>query len=686
MKTSSNISNPGLNPFATRRPITAFYRSAVRSTGPMFFLVVLILGNVHAGNTWSVDSPDMSNRISLELKGGKLTYSVGHQHTPPAWQVKASGYEALLPPAPLGIATREQDFSRALEFVHAGPAQSYSERYSMLTGKQRRLDNHYGERRIRFRNARGAEMEVQLRAYAEGVAFRYAFPGEAGTYTIMDEATGFHLPTPGLKWILPYSQVSDWAPSYEEDFHVEVPIGMEAPTEAGWSFPALFELERGMWILLSESGMTGDTYGAHLQAEAEGGLYRIRLPEEGETYGVYPRESTAALPFSTPWRVIMIAEDPGGILENNLVHHLATPNQIEDTSWIEPGPSTWSWLFDKSSQTDLHRLVPFVDLTAELGWPYTLVDADWHLMENGSIYDVLDHAADKGVGLHVWYNSGGPHNRVKPIGPADRMHIPELRRAEMAWMQKVGIRGIKVDFMNSDKQGIMQLYLDIISDAADHQLLVNFHGSTLPRGWQRTWPNLVTMEAVKGGEQLWNQDFADYVPVHNTILPFTRNVVGSMDYTPFTFQGTVPDVSTTTTWAHELATTVVFESGVQHVSETVENFEGLPYFVWRFLENLETAWDETLYLDGRPGEKVVLARRSGNRWIVAGINGKDHPVSQSLRHEFLHDQEYSFELIFDGPSKTEFSRTIGVIQPGDPLSVTMKPQGGFVLTLKPAEH
>ncbi len=212
--------------------------------------------------------------------------------------------------------------------------------------------------------------------------------------------------------------------------------------------------------------MDGNYFASHLQPEAIGGLYRLRMPETEETYGVHPRESRAELPFRTPWRVIMVAPSPAGILENSLVHHLANPCRITDTSWIHPGPSTWSWLFDKSSQTDLLRLKPFIHQSAKLGWPYSLVDADWHLMRNGNIEEAVRMASDVGVGLTVWYNSGGPHNQVKPTGPADRMHDPELRRREMAWLQQVGIKGIKVDFMQSDKQGILRLYEDLLRDAS----------------------------------------------------------------------------------------------------------------------------------------------------------------------------------------------------------------------------
>jgi len=563
---------------------------------------------------------------------------------------------------------------------------SRSDTYTMITGKRSLLDNHYSEQCIRFSNRTGHQIELQLRAYADGVAFRYHFP-DAGagssTYTVTAEKTGFNLPQNGRAWMAPYSAVDTWAPGYETDYEAGIPIGTSAPETVGWAFPALFEAN-GIWTLLTESNLDGDYFASHLQPDARDGLYRLRLPEENETYGVHPQASTALLPFNSPWRVVMLTDSPGRILESSLVHHLADPCALDDTDWIQPGPSTWSWLFDHSSQTDYDRLVPFIDLAAELGWPYSMVDADWHIMRHGDIFDVLEYAEERGVDLTVWYNSGGPTNLVKPIGPADRLHLPEAREREMAWLESVGIKGIKVDFMQSDKQGQIQLYLDIIRDAARHHLMVFFHGSTLPRGWERTYPNLVSMEAVKGGEQLWSQEFADGIAVHNTILPFTRNVVGSMDYTPFLFQGMGPEIHTTTTWVHELATTIAFESGIQHVSETVENFERLPYYVWRFLENLEVTWDETRYLAGFPGDHVVLARRKGDRWYIAGLNARDEALTLEIVPDFLPRGPHQFEIIADGAQRTRFRQRTLRGDDEERFTVEMAPCGGFVVTIQPS--
>ncbi len=634
------------------------------------------------GERWSVDGPNLNNRISLTLDEGKLSYEVNHQHTAANWNVEASGFKPLIQPSKMGVMTKQYDLSKHLVFLDASPVTSFSETYTMLTGKQRLLDNHYRERRIRFQTKDAQVIAIRLRAYAEGVAFRYEFEGTQQELTVTHELTEFAVGTSGTAWIMPYSAVATWSPGYEEDYQNAIPIGTQAPDTVGWAFPALFELPEA-WVLITESGMDGDYFASHLQPNSIGGAYQIRLPEPDETYGVYPQESTASLPFQSPWRVIMIGRDQGAILGNNLVFHLAEPCAIEETSWIQPGPATWSWLHDKSSQTDYDRFIPFIDLAAELGWPYSLVDADWHLMKNGTILEANAYAKSKGVGLTLWYNSGGQHNLVKPIGPADRMHDPIARKAEMKWMQQHGFKGMKVDFMQSDKQGLIQLYIDILSDAADHELMVDFHGCTLPRGWERTWPNLMTMEAVKGGEQLWSQDFANKSPMLNTILPFTRNVVGSMDYTPFSFSGVENAVTTVTSHAHELATTVIFESGWQHVSESVENFEALPYYVWSFLSDLPTTWDETQWISGRPGEQAILARRKGDTWYVAGITASAKAQAIEVPTDFLIDNQiYKANLIADGTDRTEWSRTLSEHRRGETIQVTLLPNGGFIVVLE----
>lgn len=256
------------------------------------------------------------------------------------------------------------------------------------------------------------------------------------------------------------------------------------------------------------------------------GLYRARLPEEPETYGVAPQAAAIQLPWVSPWRVVIVGERAGDISESTLVSTLAAPSVLKDISWIKPGVASWSWWSDMSSPSDYTKLLAYVDMSARLGWPYTLIDLGWHQMKNGGdVKQLIDYAAAKDVGVLIWYNSAGQHNQVPDAGPYDVMADPLLRDAEFARIAAMGVKGIKVDFMQSDKQFVIALYHDILRDAARHKLLVNFHGCTIPRGWQRTYPHLLTMEAVRGGEQYWDKTFAEDAQMYNTIFAFTRNAV-----------------------------------------------------------------------------------------------------------------------------------------------------------------
>jgi hypothetical protein len=315
-----------------------------------------------------------------------------------------------------------------------------------------------------------------------------------------------------------------------------------------------------------------------------------------------------------------------------------------------------------------------------MGWEYSLVDANWNVMNGGDLEQLAAYAKDKGVGLILWYNSGGPHNIVTEQ-PRDLMFNRDIRRKELARLQALGIKGIKVDFFQSDKQDVIRLYLDILRDAADYRLLVDFHGSTMPRGWSRTWPNLMTMEAVRGAESYtFDKAYANFAPGQNTILPFTRNVMGSMDYTPVTFTDEL--VPHETTNAHELALSVVFESGLTHFADSAEAYLGLPKEPLTFLQQVPVVWDETHYLAGEPGSFVIVARRNGSDWYIAGINGKAQQQEITIDMSFLRDKSYSMLLIEDGDNSRSFKATNRKISSADKLNLTLQPKGGFVAQLK----
>jgi hypothetical protein len=369
-------------------------------------------------------------------------------------------------------------------------------------------------------------------------------------------------------------------------------------------------------------------------------------------------------------------------VESTLVTDLAPPSVVGDTSWIKPGRASWSWLSDHDSPQDFDKLKRFVDLAARMGWEYSLVDANWTIMKNGTIHDLIACAKSKGVGLLLWYNSGGPHNYVSEM-PRGMMYFRKIRRKEFKRLQDWGIKGVKVDFFQSDKQNVIQLYHDILQDAADFQMMVNFHGCTLPRGWSRTYPHLMSMEAVRGEEcYSFDREFTREAPIHNTIIPFTRNVVGPMDYTPVMFEDNVyPHV---TTYAHELALPLVFESGWLHFADGVEAYLDLPHAPREFLQQVPVAWDETRCPAGAPGEYIVLARRSGATWYVGGINGRDTERTVSVPLSFLGSGA-AITVIEDGTTARTFAGSRGTVRPQDNLTVHLRPYGGFVAVLTPTK-
>jgi hypothetical protein len=383
------------------------------------------------------------------------------------------------------------------------------------------------------------------------------------------------------------------------------------------------------------------------------------------------------LPFSTPWRTIIIGKTLGTIVESNLVHHLSDANKLGNVSWVKPGRASWSWWGDHASSKNYGSLKSFVDLAKDMGWEYSLADANWDIMEGGTIEDLVKYANTKGVSLSLWYNSGGSHNDVSER-PRDIMSDSTRRKEEFKKLRAWGVKAVKIDFFGSDKQDIIKLYLEILRDAAAEQIMVVFHGCTLPRGWSRTYPNLVSLEAVRGAEQYTGYDslFNKNAPVHNTVLMCTRNVVGPMDYTPVTFSDyeCCPHITSN---AHELALSVLFESGIQHFADRAAPYKNLNPKIKAILKAVPVTWDETKFLQGEPGKLMVLARQKGEEWFVAGANGEGIEKEISLNLSFLKEGSYKVVLYSDGAKPTEINVQDIEQVAGQPLKVKLQPNGGF---------
>jgi alpha-glucosidase len=623
---------------------------------------------------WSVASPD-----------GRTTIEVAQQPDRRlVWRVTRDA-QPVVADSPLGIRRADQAFDAALTVVSVSPIRNIDERYTMPYGKRR--DHHVvgRERTLTFANAAGAKLELVVRAHDDGVAFRYRFPESAeGMKTVVEERTGFHVPARAIGWMMPQQEVHKYGPAYE-DFYMEVAAGTAAPRPDGWAFPALFRTVSRRWILITESSVD-DTYcGSHLAQDATGEVYRIKFPDPKEGLSVGKAQPESKLPWTMPWRVVIVGDAAGRILESDLVNDLAPPSTIATTNWIKPGRAAWSWWSKSDSPKHVEDLNAFTDFAAEMGWEYALVDANWDRMLTGKIEDVIAHAKAKNVGLFFWYNSGGPHNDVTEA-PRDRMLARDVRRKEFEKLKAWGVKGVKVDFWHSDKQDRITQYRDVLRDAADFQLMVNFHGSTIPRGWSREFPNLVGMEAVFGAEQYkFREGYAAKAPWHNTVLPFTRNVVGPMDFTPVTFSDAKYPHKTTN--AHELALSVVFENPIQHFADSVASYRAVPAQVKTFLKQVPTAWDETRVLTGDPGDKIVVARRDHGVWYVGGINGRDFAQTVSVPLDFLKDGAWRGMLIQDGGTDRLFEAraTDQPLKPDRVVGMQMRAHGGFVMRFERAD-
>ncbi|MBN1124485.1 MAG: glycoside hydrolase family 97 catalytic domain-containing protein, partial [Sedimentisphaerales bacterium] len=403
----------------------------------------------------------------------------------------------------------------------------------------------------------------------------------------------------------------------------------------------------------------------------------IRMPDAAEGMGTGSLEPQSSLPWQTPWRVIMAASNLSAIVESTLVTDLARPSIAEQTDWIRPGRVSWSWWSDQDSPQDCSKLKKFIDLAAEMKWEYSLIDANWTIMKNGTIHDLAKYAKWRGVDLLLWYNSGGLHNEVSEK-PRGLMFHPSIRRKEFQLLKNWGVKGVKVDFFQSDKQNVISLYHAICKEAAEAQIMVNFHGCTLPRGWDRTYPHLMSMESVRGEEcYIFDRNYPEIAPWYNTVLAFTRNVVGPMDFTPVAFSDN--RYKHLTTNAHELALSVVFESGWLHFADSVESYRRQPGAVKDFLKVVPTTWDDTKFITGFPGKNVVLARSKEEEWYVGGINGEPTETIVQVPLSFLAGGKYKMVLIQDGNDPRSFSTMKKDVLADDTIEVKMLPNGGFAM-------
>ena len=631
-----------------------------------------VICSAHTSDT-SVSSPSGHIEVEFSLsQTGAPLYEVLHNET------------LVIESSRLGLVRDDTDFSQHLRLTNSSTVTPISDDYEILTAKRRH--NHYraNQKTFQLTNKDGKPIEIIFQVSNDGVAFRYHFPEtSAHPHTILKEVTSFNFQASTQAWLQPMSVAkTGWArtnPSYEELYEDGIAVGTDSKLGVGWAFPALFNTGTN-WCIVSESALDRHYAAARLSHKSPNGEYTIAFPTPLETHGQANVNPCSTLPWTTPWRFITIGSLKT-VTESTLGIDLATPATTDSTATtIQPGKASWSWPLNGDDQTVYDVQIKYIDYAADMGWEYCLIDSLWDTqIGTERIQSLVDYAAEKEVGILLWYNSNGNWNDSHQT-PKHQMLTHDSRIAEFARLQKMGVKGMKIDFFAGDGQPVINYYIDILEDAAPYGLLINFHGCTLPRGWQRTYPHLMTVEAIRGFEFMtFFQDTANAEPRHATTIPFTRNVFDPMDFTPLA-PGTIqigPKSKRITTSAFELALTVVFTSGIQHYPETPEGMAKIPEFAKTFLKQVPSIWEDSQFIDGYPGKLVVIARKGDGRWYVAGINGENTVKELSLDLSELGITG-SGTLITDGINGL-IEKTVPLGE--HPVKITLQPNGGFVLSL-----
>lgn len=576
----------------------------------------------------------------------------------------------------LGLSRADQDFAKELRFLKAAKPKPITEQYTAVHGKRSQCSNSANEVTAYFENGGKAKLNLIVRAYNDGVTFRYEFPEKGGTFVIKDEYTAYSFADDAMRWL------EKWNPANEGLYTA---MSGDKLQQQEWCYPALFNSSnKACWVLLHEADLDRNYCGTKLSNVAEKSKYKLTFPNPKDGRGMGESAPTVTLPWKSPWRV-MILGNLQDVVASTLTDDVSTPSVVANTSWIKPGLVSWNYWSSNHGTKDYKIVTAFADLAAEMNWPYTLLDWEWDSMTNGgNMEDAVKYILSKGVKPLMWYNSGGNHTWVAST-PKDRMLTHENRVAEFTKLKKLGVVGVKIDFFESEKQDMIRYYLDILDDAAKYEMMVYFHGCLVPRGWARTYPHLMTYEAVRGAEWYNNgPDLTTTAPEHNTILPFTRNVVGSMDYTPVTF--TNSQFAHITSFGHELALAVLFESALQHLADRPEGYYQLPAAAKFFLRDLPASWDDTKLVDGYPGRDVVMARRKGTNWYLGGISAGNRERGKKVKLSFLQPGvQYKLTLIADGKHDKEFNVQYHKVTAESEIDVWLLRRGGFAASITPVQ-
>ena len=622
--------------------------------------------------------------VNVVSPDGNLAVKVSLVNGSPVYQVNSHG-TVFLDASPLGLKTNIGDLTQGLTLKDFKTSK-VTDDYTLNTIKQRHVNYEATEGVCQFEKEGKHIMDIIFRVSNRDVAFRYKiYPRkETRVCVVEQEASGFALPEGTTTFLCPQSKpmggFARTSPSYETPYTLDEPVGKNGWGE-GYTFPCLFKNADKGWVLISETGTDGSYVGCRL-LNVKAGLYKIGFPQKGELNGIGSTTPALSLPAETPWRTITL----GGlkdIVETTVPWDLVRQKYAPSRDYTY-GKGSWSWIIKMDPSCNFDEQKRYIDFSAAMGYRSVLIDALWDVQIGyEKIEELARYGREKGVGIFLWYNSNGSWNDApqSPIGKMDRSGV---RRQEMAWMQKTGILGIKVDFFGGDKQPTMQLYEDILTDANDFGLQVIFHGCTLPRGWERMYPNYVASEAVLASENLhFGQGACDAEARNGCTHPFIRNTVGSMDFGGSTLNKRYSadnqhGTTRRTSDVYALATAVLFQSSVQHFAMAPNNLEDAPGWAIDFMKAVSTTWDEVRFVDGYPGKYVILARRTGDKWYVSGINAAETPLKANLSLPmFAAGQQltvYSDDAQLNGNVKTvrqNKKQTISIVIPTN---------GGLVIT------
>ena len=649
----------------------------------------------------SVASPDGKLKVNVDVKGGKPVYAVTYDG------------KQMLDDSPLGFVADNGDFSQNITF--AGKKEAHLEfNYDLDRSKVSHVHVDANQLVVTLKNGRGWTYDVDFRVSNNDIAFRYALPNYPSrrnekkfSIRIMSEATGFDFPSQTTTFLCPQSDAMiGWKgtkPSYEEEYDFDAPMSKKSKYGHGYTFPCLYHVnavdknDKDGWVLISETGVDSRYCGSRLSDMKGDGLYTIEFPMAEENNGNGTVEPAFALPGVTPWRTITVGTSLKPIVETTIPWDFVTP-LYETAHQYKYGRGTWSWIVWQDNSICWDDQVQYIKLAKDMGYEYVLIDNYWDKnIGKEKMADLVKYAQSQGVDVFLWYSSSGWWNDIEQ-GPINIMSDPIVRKQYMRWMQEIGVKGIKVDFFGGDKQETMRLYEQILSDADDYGIMVIFHGCTLPRGWERMYPNYVGSEAVLASENIYfSQHFCDVEAQNTALHPFVRNTVGCMEFggcfmNRHIHRGNKGGNTRKTTDCHELATCVLFQNPIQNFAITPENLPTeatkdmkptetgapAPAICMDFLRTVPTTWDETVFIDGYPGKYCVLARRHADTWYIAGNNATGKPLTLKLSLPMLSKGDIA-TLYTDNIKDREPQKTNLKVSNPQSVTVTMADQGGFVL-------